>query len=403
MELADKAADGDPSNLPALVAALDDPHPVLRYWAATGCLILRDKAAPARAGLRERLSDDWADVRVAAAEAIAHLGEQEAALKTLEAVLRDGNLHEAHGRRKRGSTSCARLDTSRWPALGNGQKSGVWRARRPYPALPLARTAMNRGCALACECLPPSHERYPNYEKPGSGLSRCACVLSGHRLVRSSLAGREAEHRLRHHRRSRLWRPGMHGQSRDQDAAYRPACGGIVAAHRLSRGPTCSPTRGRCSPGTGPTAPACGTRSMAARCSVRMKSLSGSSSRTTATPLGMFGKWHLGDNYPYRARGPRFHRGLPPRRRGRRTDSRPVGQRLLRRPLLPQRTGRRRTRLLHGCVLRAGATFHSPLRRARTAVLRLYSPNAPHGPLHAPQGTSISIEGRTRPSPPSMA
>lgn len=95
VELADKAADGDPSNLPALVAALDDPHPVLRYWAATGCLILRDKAAPARARLHERLTDDWADVRVIAAEAIAHLGEQEAALKTLEEVLQHGNLHEA--------------------------------------------------------------------------------------------------------------------------------------------------------------------------------------------------------------------------------------------------------------------------------------------------------------------
>jgi len=95
LDLADQASDGDPSNLPALVAALDDPHPVLRYWAATGCLILQDKAAPAKAKLLERLNDDWADVRVVAAEAVAHIGQQEAAVKALEGVLSGGNLHEA--------------------------------------------------------------------------------------------------------------------------------------------------------------------------------------------------------------------------------------------------------------------------------------------------------------------
>jgi len=95
LDLADKASDGNPANLPVLAAALDDPHPVLRYWAATGCLILRDKAAPASAKLLERLTDDWADVRVVAAEAVAHTGQQEAAVKALAGVLETGNLHEA--------------------------------------------------------------------------------------------------------------------------------------------------------------------------------------------------------------------------------------------------------------------------------------------------------------------
>ncbi|HPM79376.1 MAG TPA: sulfatase-like hydrolase/transferase [Candidatus Anammoximicrobium sp.] len=95
LDLADMASDGKPANLPALIAALDDPHPVVRYWAATGCLILRDKAAPAKAKLLERLTDDWVDVRVVAAEAVAHVGEQEAAIKTLGEVLTSGNLHEA--------------------------------------------------------------------------------------------------------------------------------------------------------------------------------------------------------------------------------------------------------------------------------------------------------------------
>ncbi len=95
LDLADKASDGNPANLPALTAALDDPHPVLRYWAAMGCLILRDKAEPTAAKLLERLTDDWADVRVVAAEAVAHLGQQEAAVKVLAGVLETGNLHEA--------------------------------------------------------------------------------------------------------------------------------------------------------------------------------------------------------------------------------------------------------------------------------------------------------------------
>lgn len=95
IDLADLASDGKAEHLPQLTTALDDPHPVVRYWGAVGCLILHEAAAPAKAKLRERLGDDWADVRVAAAEAIAPLGECEAAVKTLAAVVRDGNRYEA--------------------------------------------------------------------------------------------------------------------------------------------------------------------------------------------------------------------------------------------------------------------------------------------------------------------
>lgn len=95
IDLADKASDRNVANLAAFISSLDDPHPVIRYWAATGCLILQEMAAPAKERLRERLGDDYADVRVIAAEAIAHLGEGEAAIKTLAEVLRSGNRHEA--------------------------------------------------------------------------------------------------------------------------------------------------------------------------------------------------------------------------------------------------------------------------------------------------------------------
>lgn len=94
LNLADQASDGRPEHLPAFLAALEDPHPVIRYWAATGCLILGGRAAPAKANLLARLEDEWRDVRVAAGEALAHLGETEAALRCLGGVIQSGNSYE---------------------------------------------------------------------------------------------------------------------------------------------------------------------------------------------------------------------------------------------------------------------------------------------------------------------
>jgi hypothetical protein len=95
LDLADKTSDRNPAHLPAFVAALEDSHPIIRYWAATGCLILQSKAEPAKAKLFALLHDEWPDVRVVAAEALAHLGGQEAAVKAIADVLKTGNVHEA--------------------------------------------------------------------------------------------------------------------------------------------------------------------------------------------------------------------------------------------------------------------------------------------------------------------
>jgi N-sulfoglucosamine sulfohydrolase len=94
LPLAERATARDIEALPDLIAALKDPHPVIRYWAVVGCLILEQRAAPAKDSLRARLDDDWADVRVAAAEAMAWLGDPGAALDTLADVLATGNLYE---------------------------------------------------------------------------------------------------------------------------------------------------------------------------------------------------------------------------------------------------------------------------------------------------------------------
>lgn len=95
LDLADKASDRNAANLPAFITALDDPHPVIRYWAATGCLILQDKAASAKAKLQARLADEWADVRIVAAEALAYLGEKKAAVEIVAHVIKTGNFYEA--------------------------------------------------------------------------------------------------------------------------------------------------------------------------------------------------------------------------------------------------------------------------------------------------------------------
>ncbi len=78
VDLADLAASRDPRHLTALQTALEDPHPVLRYWGAVGCLILQGRAAPAKARLQALLRDEWADIRVVAAEALGFHGDIDA-------------------------------------------------------------------------------------------------------------------------------------------------------------------------------------------------------------------------------------------------------------------------------------------------------------------------------------
>jgi len=87
VKLADKASSCDAAVLPDLMATIEDPHPVVRYWGAVGCLVLQERAAPARTKLTALLADDWGDIRAAAAEALGYLGETDAALATLAAVL----------------------------------------------------------------------------------------------------------------------------------------------------------------------------------------------------------------------------------------------------------------------------------------------------------------------------
>ncbi len=83
-ELANLASERNPENLTKLTAALDDPSEPVRWWAAQGCAMLREKAAPAETALRKRLEDASGAVQVAAAEALACQGKADIALPVLE-------------------------------------------------------------------------------------------------------------------------------------------------------------------------------------------------------------------------------------------------------------------------------------------------------------------------------
>ena len=92
METAELASSKDPDDLKEIILRLSDSHPVVRYWAATGCLVLGKHAAPATKALHILLQDDEISVRIAAAEALYVLGEKQASLKCLENALKSDNL-----------------------------------------------------------------------------------------------------------------------------------------------------------------------------------------------------------------------------------------------------------------------------------------------------------------------
>jgi N-sulfoglucosamine sulfohydrolase len=91
LETAEMASLGDPANLGKLTKLLGSPDPVVRYWAVTGLTILGDKAATAKTRLKSVLDDSEISVRIAAAEALAKLGEKGLAVDALMAALKTGN------------------------------------------------------------------------------------------------------------------------------------------------------------------------------------------------------------------------------------------------------------------------------------------------------------------------
>jgi len=100
IEMAENASLGSVSSLPEMLKGLEDPESAVRFWAATGCVILGEKAGSAEVVLTKLLTDASSDVRIVAAEALAVLGKTEMALPILVTELENRNtmiaLHAAN-------------------------------------------------------------------------------------------------------------------------------------------------------------------------------------------------------------------------------------------------------------------------------------------------------------------
>lgn len=83
IDTADIASLGEIQNIQRLLDRLIHPEASVRYWAAVGFSILKEQALPAKKSLLLRLNDKSADVQIAAAEALTHLGHEKEALSIM--------------------------------------------------------------------------------------------------------------------------------------------------------------------------------------------------------------------------------------------------------------------------------------------------------------------------------
>ena len=91
MEAAETATGSEAESISTLVDYLKNDESAIRYWGATGLLILGEDARPALDKLIKASTDPSGDVAVVAAEAIYNLGETEKAKKALLKVLENPN------------------------------------------------------------------------------------------------------------------------------------------------------------------------------------------------------------------------------------------------------------------------------------------------------------------------
>ncbi len=89
IETASLASSRNPADVAELIHRLTDTDPVVRYWAATGCTVLKPKDA--KAPLQKLLQDPEASVQVAAAEALYGLNDKNEAIESLKKALTHKN------------------------------------------------------------------------------------------------------------------------------------------------------------------------------------------------------------------------------------------------------------------------------------------------------------------------
>jgi len=91
MEAAEIATLGKVENIGKLKSFLKNDDSAVRYWGASGLLILKNEAKPAVSALKSVLKDESPNVVTVAAEALYNLGEKEVAKNALIEVLKVNN------------------------------------------------------------------------------------------------------------------------------------------------------------------------------------------------------------------------------------------------------------------------------------------------------------------------
>jgi N-sulfoglucosamine sulfohydrolase len=87
IDIAAKASSRNPDYLPELIQAMQNDYAPARFWGALGCIVLGDGAVDARLTLMSLLEDEFASVRVMAAEALGFMGDMDLAIRILSEVL----------------------------------------------------------------------------------------------------------------------------------------------------------------------------------------------------------------------------------------------------------------------------------------------------------------------------
>ena len=87
MDAAEIASEGDPDKVAEYKSFLNNDDSAIRYWGATGLLMIGERASEAKNDLLAVLNDESPNVVVVAAEALYHLGEKDMAIDALIRVL----------------------------------------------------------------------------------------------------------------------------------------------------------------------------------------------------------------------------------------------------------------------------------------------------------------------------
>ena len=88
---ADFATAADQTSLPKLKEMMGHKDSAIRYWAATGCIIVGKESKILKKDLLDLLKDTCPDVRTASAHALFNIGESEKAVPVLEKILSEKN------------------------------------------------------------------------------------------------------------------------------------------------------------------------------------------------------------------------------------------------------------------------------------------------------------------------